>query len=128
MNIKLAYDRDGLDVTLPLNGEHLEIVEPKFVSGLEDSPAALRQALKTPIAGPPLRDAVGPEDTVGIIFSDITRPCPNHLILPAILDTLDNVPNERITLFNALGTHRPNTPDELRDMLGRGLAPVERPR
>lgn len=118
MNIKLAYDRDGLDITLPLNGEHLEIVEPKFVPGLEDSPAALRQALETPIAGPPLRDAVGPDDTVGIIFSDITRPCPNHLILPALLDTLDNVPNERITLFNALGTHRPNTPDELRDMLG----------
>ena len=118
MNIKLAYDRDGLDVTLPLNGEHLEIVEPKFVPGLEDSPVALRQALKAPVAGPPLRDAVGPDDTVGIIFSDITRPCPNHLILPAILDTLDNVPNERITLFNALGTHRPNTPDELRGMLG----------
>ena len=53
MNIKLAYDRDGLDVTLPLNGEHLEIVEPKFVPGLEDSPAALRQALKTPVAAPP---------------------------------------------------------------------------
>jgi nickel-dependent lactate racemase len=118
MDIKLAYDRDGLDIHLPLNGEYLEVVEPKYVDGLPDQAAALRDALQNPIAGPALRDAVGTDETVGIIFSDITRPCPNHLLLPAILQELEDVPNERIILFNALGTHRPNTPEELRGMLG----------
>jgi nickel-dependent lactate racemase len=55
---------------------------------------------------------------VGIAFSDITRPTPNHLILPALLQGLSHVPDNRITLFNGTGTHRPNTEEELEEMLG----------
>ena len=58
------------------------------------------------------------------MFSDITRPTPHHLILPAVLRELTEqagVPREHITLFNALGTHRPNTDAELRGMIGDDL-------
>jgi nickel-dependent lactate racemase len=55
------------------------------------------------------------------VFNDITRPTPDHLMLPAVLDELPHVPTENITLFNALGTHRPNTDAELRSMLGDAL-------
>jgi nickel-dependent lactate racemase len=58
---------------------------------------------------------------VGIVFNDITRPTPDHLMLPAILDELPYIPRENIILFNALGTHRPNTDAELRGMLGDAL-------
>jgi nickel-dependent lactate racemase len=39
-------------------------------------------------------------------------------MVPAVLDELTHVPRRNITLFNALGTHRPNTEAELRSMLG----------
>ena len=61
-----------------------------------------------------------PDDRIGIVFSDITRPTPNRLILPVVLAELSHVPRAHITLFNAIGTHRPNSDAELRDMLGDG--------
>ncbi len=120
MNIRLAYGKTGLEINLPDEWD-VTVVEPKYLPGLPDERAALRQALQSPTASPPLRDRVKPGDRVGIVFSDITRPAPNRLLLPAVLDELAHVPKEHITLFNALGTHRPNTDAELRDMLGDAL-------
>jgi nickel-dependent lactate racemase len=117
MKIKLAYGKTGLGIDLP-DELDVTVVEPEFVPGLPDPEGALREALGAPIEAPPLRDVVKADDKVGVIFSDITRPTPNHLILPAVLDELAHVPTENITLFNALGTHRPNTDEELRGMLG----------
>ena len=117
MKVKLAYGKHGLDLTLP-DDANVTVVEPRFVPGVPDPLAALRQALAAPIESPPLRELVAPDQTVAIVFSDITRPTPNHLILPAVLEALDHVPVENITLCNALGTHRPNTDAELRGMLG----------
>jgi lactate racemase len=119
MRIELAYGKSSLSVDLPDNREII-VVEPKFVPALSDPPAALQDCLKDPLGLPPLSET--PSDTkVGIIFSDITRPTPNDVILPVLLDQLAHIPRENITLFNALGTHRPNTDIELRGMLGDEL-------
>ena len=115
MRIDLAYGRNGLAVDLPDNW-NVTVIEPRFVPGQVDEAQALRAALDAPHASPPLRDRVKPTDRVGIVFSDITRATPHGLILPAVLDQLSHVPAENVTLFCALGTHRPNTPEELRAM------------
>lgn len=120
MKINLAYGKTGLEVELS-DALDVTVIEPEFVPGLPDSDAALREALGAPIEAPPLRNVVKADDKVGIIFSDITRPTPNHVVLPAVLKDLAHVPPENITLFNALGTHRPNTDEELRGMLGDTL-------
>jgi nickel-dependent lactate racemase len=120
MKINLAYGKTGLEIELP-DELDVTVVEPKFVPGLPDPEAALREALKSPIEAPPLRNVVKADDKVGVVFSDITRPTPNHLMLPAVVKELAHVPSENITLFNALGTHRPNTDEELRGMLGDTL-------
>jgi nickel-dependent lactate racemase len=120
MKIRVAYGKTGLEVDVPDEWD-VTVVEPKFVPGLLDPKAALREALQSPIEAPPLHDLVKPGDRVGVVFSDITRPTPNHLLLPAVLEELARIPREDITLFNALGTHRPNTDAELRAMLGDAL-------
>jgi nickel-dependent lactate racemase len=120
MKIRLAYGKTGLQIELS-DALDVTVVEPKFVPGLPDPGAALQRALREPIEAPPLCDLVKSSDKVGVVFSDITRPTPNHLILPAVLNELTNVPRENITLFNALGTHRLNTEAELRAMLGDAL-------
>jgi nickel-dependent lactate racemase len=117
MRVKLAYGKTGLDVELA-DELNVTVVEPKYVTALPDSKAALRLALNQPIAAPPLRELVQSSDRVGIVFCDITRPAPSHLMVPAVLNELAHVPRENIILFNALGTHRPNTDAELRAMLG----------
>jgi nickel-dependent lactate racemase len=117
MKIKLAYGKTGLDLTLPEDAD-VTVVEPTFVPAVPDPAAALRAALQAPIESAPLRDLVSPNQSVAIVFSDITRPTPNRLILPAVLDDLCHVPRENIVLCNALGTHRANSDAELRQMLG----------
>ena len=96
------------------------VIEPRFVPGLPDPAAALTGALRQPDRRRrPCASVVRPDHRVGIIFSDITRATPHGLILPAVLARAERTcPRENITLFNALGTHRPNTDAELRGMLG----------
>jgi len=123
MRVKLAYGKTGLWIDLP-DTWNATVVEPSFVPGLPDPAAALKAALRQPIAAPALRDVVTPGHKVGVVFSDITRPTPHRLILPAVLRELvgqAGVPRENITLFNALGTHRANTDAELRGMIGDAL-------
>jgi nickel-dependent lactate racemase len=123
MKVKLAYGKQGLELDLPEEW-NATVVEPRYVSGLPDPSGAIRQALRKQNLQQTLLNFNKPGGfTVGVIFSDLTRPTPNHIILPALLDELASygVPREAITLFNALGTHRPNTDAELRAMLGEQI-------
>lgn len=120
MQLKMPYGETKLALHLPEN-LHISVIEPQHTPGLADPRAAIRAALNAPINMPPLKDLARPEDRVGIIFSDITRPTPNWLILPVVLEALSHLPPENITLFNALGTHRENSPEEMRTMLGDDL-------
>ena len=117
MITRLAYGKTGLTIHLD-DAWDVQVVEPRFVPGLPDPLAALQEALRAPIGCRPLADLVRPEDRVGIIFNDITRPTPNPLLLRALLGELAHVPKKNVILFIALGTHRPNTESELKTMLG----------
>src|SRR5206468_1347042 len=82
--------------------------------------AALRAALRSPLAGPPLREVVPTGATVGIVICDVTRPFPAARVLPVLLDELPD--SARVTVFVATGTHRACTAAELDQMLGPELS------
>ena len=117
MKIKLDYGKTGLDIRLP-ESLNIDVVEPRYREGLPDQATAIKDALLKPIDSKPLRDLVRQSGTVGIVFNDITRPTPYKIILPILLRELGSIPDERILFFNATGTHRANTEEELREMLG----------
>lgn len=117
MRIRLAYGRSGLDVDLP-DDLNVHVVEPGYTPGVADPAEAVREALRSPISSEPLRERAKPSDTVGIVVNDITRATPYRAILPVLLDEIRHVPEDRITLFVATGTHRLNTAVELGRMLG----------
>jgi len=122
MRIKLAYGREGLQVDLPPAGQlkDLDIITPKFVPGLPDEQASLSLSLRAPLGSVPLRELVKAGDTVVVVHTDITRATPNDRILPVLLSELEAAGIHRgdITLLNGLGTHRPQTDEELRSLLG----------
>jgi len=120
VNVKLAYGKTGLDVTLP-DRLRVDVVRPRNVEAPADQVGAVRRALRNPIGSRPLRELVQPSDTVGIVCNDITRATPYQVILPALLDELNHVPDEAVILLIATGTHRPNTPEELKSMLGEEI-------
>jgi nickel-dependent lactate racemase len=112
--VELAYGRTGLSVDLAA----ADVIEPRYLPGLVDEAAAVRQALRTPLHGRPLTEVVPRGATVGISVCDVTRPFPGRRILPVLLEELEACGAGPITLFVATGTHRRCTPDELREMLG----------
>lgn len=123
MNLRLAYGRDGLRIRLP-DDIPVTVISPRYVPGLDDEPAALQCALEHPLGSSPLKQLVSPDKSVAIVISDITRPMPNDRVLPVLLAALSaaGVPDDGVTLINALGTHRAQSPDELDLMLSPAVA------
>ena len=115
--IHLAYGKDGLELELK-DAWNVRVVEPHYVPGLPEPKKSLQDALRNPIGTEALAKIVPFDSRVGIIVNDITRATPTRLILGTVLDELVGVPLENIMIYIALGTHRPNTPQELDQMLG----------
>jgi nickel-dependent lactate racemase len=116
MRVHLQYGRDGLDVEIP--SERVRVIEPTFVPGLPDEAAAFAEAVRAPIGGKPLRECVGPRERVAVVIPDITRPLPSDRLLRWLFAELDHVPPANVVVLNGTGSHRANTPDELRSMVG----------
>ncbi len=118
--VTLQYGRTGLVVDLP--SDQVTVVEPRFVPGLPDEAAAFRAAVRAPIGGPPLRERIRAGDRVAVVIPDHTRPLPRERLLPWLFAELDQVPVGNITIVNGTGSHRANTPEELREMVGAEVA------
>jgi nickel-dependent lactate racemase len=117
MEVWLAYGENGLRVELP--DDRTTVVQPVHAQAAPDPAAALRAAMREPVAGRPLRELAKPGQTVAISMCDGTRPQPRHLMIPAVLEELDGIIDlDDVTLLVATGTHRGNTEEELRRMLG----------
>lgn len=177
MEITLDYGTAGLTVNLP---DDCTVIVPEDALPLPDLPAALRHALKHPVAGLPLVDVVlqaagaseprdsqsslpgaGPVDgpdsassgpavagtpfRIAVSVCDSTRPHPRREVLTAFLEELTAAelllnsqafprtsdrqspalvaagrtgrPFE-ITVIVATGTHRPEPPEVIKEMLG----------
>jgi lactate racemase len=117
LRMNIAYGRTSLEIDFP---DHTDVVRPKFQKGLKDESYAIRKALRNPINSKPLQELVRKGQKIVIVHTDITRATPNDRILPVILSelALAGVKPEDIKLLNGLGTHRKQTRDELRTMLG----------
>jgi len=116
MRVHLQYGREGLAAEIP--GSDVTVVEPRFVAGLPDEAAAFREAVRRPVGSPPLREIVKATDRVAVVIPDLTRPLPSDRLLPWLFAELAHVPAERIVIVNGTGSHRANTPRELRSMVG----------
>ena len=118
MNITLDYHRSGLEVRVP--DEHLTaVLNMRDTPPLDDPAAATREALRQPVAGPPLETLARGRRNVCVVVSDITRPVPHDIILPPLLECLERgglLPND-ITLLVATGLHAPMDEDQLRETL-----------
>jgi nickel-dependent lactate racemase len=116
MKVHLHYGLDGLDVELP--SQRVRVVEPTFVPGLPDEAATFTEAVRRPIGGKPLRECVAAHERLAVVIPDITRPLPTDRLLRWLFAELEHVPPEHVVIVNGTGSHRANTSDELRAMVG----------
>ncbi len=116
MQVKLAYGRDGLEVEVP---DSAVVITPEASAGVADPVAAVRAAIRAPLAGPSLDKLAARGQRVAIAVCDGTRPQPRKLVIPVLLEELSALVDlEDVVILVATGTHRGNTPDELEEMLG----------
>lgn len=120
MLVNLRYGRGELSVDIP--SAHVTVLAPTFVPGLADEAAAFRHAVRRPVAARPLRDCVGAAESLAVAIPDITRPLPSHRLLPLLFEELAHVSAGRVTIVNGTGSHRVNTDEELRSMVGDATA------
>jgi nickel-dependent lactate racemase len=85
-----------------------------------DEEKEILRALAEPIGTPTLAQIVKPGESVVIITSDITRPCPSAVILLPLIKTLNDIGirDDDITVVFALGSHRRHTEEEMRRLAG----------
>ena len=108
--------------------QEVEVPEKNVVSILEPNKVEIglvgeeevRRAMSNPIGAPPLREVVKAGETVAIVTSDISRPMPSYLVLPLLLDELYaiGIRKEDITVVFGLGSHRQQTPEEMKGLVG----------
>ena len=115
----VPYGKTQITFELP-PGMRGTVVESKKAPPIADVEAAIAEALAKPVNSPLLREMAKPGATVCIVFTDITRASPDHLLVPALLAELAaaGVRDEDITLLCGIGLHRPSTPEEKVTKLG----------
>ena len=119
MRINLPYGKQQLVLELEISEERVTLLEPRRTSF-----DPIRLALAAPIGSKPLQTLVKPGQSVVIITSDITRPCPSDRMIPPIVDELNRagIKDEDITVIFALGSHRPHTAEERTQLVGIEIA------
>ncbi len=119
---RVPYSKSFLEFTLPPLMIGKAIVSHE-ADPITDVPGAIHKALIHPIGTKPLREHTSRGKHVCVVFTDITRSCPDHLLVPAILAELEKagIKDEDITLLCATGMHRISTPEEKVIKLGAEL-------
>jgi nickel-dependent lactate racemase len=87
---------------------------------VSDVTRAVEDALSRPTGTPRLRELVKLGQTVALVVTDITRQLPEEIILPLLLRELEagGIKKQDVTAVVATGTHRYNTPEELKEKFG----------
>lgn len=117
--ILLGYGTGTQELTIP-KINLLGALRPREVSCDIEPDEIIKSTLKNPIGAQRLGKIVGKGDQVAVIISDITRPCPSYLLLPHVLDEINQsgVPDQDIIVVSGLGVHRPHSAEEMKRLVG----------
>src|SRR5579863_3497820 len=123
MRMDFAFGKTGLLADLP-DGFRYKILEARSAQPLENPEKEIARALDSPIGSPPLAELAHGRESAAISVCDITRPAPNSLVLPPVLERLERagIAREHIRILIAKGLHRPATDAEISEICGDAVA------
>ncbi|HBE80166.1 MAG TPA: nickel-dependent lactate racemase [Firmicutes bacterium] len=119
MNISLGFGKGNVNMDIA-EAQIMAVLEPNTVSCDIFGEKEIRRALGNPIGTPRLKDIVKPGEKIVIVTSDITRPMPSKLVIPPLLEELNQagIAFSDVTVVFALGSHRKHTEAEQRYLVG----------
>ena len=116
---RVPFDRKEIAFELPSAWSGEEVRSRTVLSPI-DLDSFARKAFREPVKSPPLEELAEPGDRVCIVFTDVTRACPDRVLIEPVLEILSRrgVRDEDVTLLCAVGTHRPSTRTEKAEKVG----------
>lgn len=120
MDTYVNYENRKIVFSIPETWNLISGEDKPLAPGVSDPLQEVRRALGHPIGSPGIEDLARPGMEVVLLFDDLQRPTPAHLVLPEIMDRLNHsgVPDERIKAVCALGTHAVLNLDQLKSKVG----------
>jgi nickel-dependent lactate racemase len=119
MEFSIKYGKDLVSFHVD-DSHHPTELYPMQCPAAESETEEVRDALAHPIGTEKLSDIVNPGEKVVIITSDITRPMPSGIVIPCVWEELEKAGcrKEDVTIVFGLGSHRKQTEEEKRRLLG----------
>lgn len=123
MKARFSFGKSGIEVLVP-EGFRTQVILSHTAGALEDEQAAIYAALDAPIGCEPLLQLATGKKTAAISVCDITRPAPNRVTLPPLLERLHQagIPVDGVTMLIATGLHRGATQEEINTIVGPEIA------
>ncbi len=121
--MKLAYGYESVNLQLP-PGIPCEVLQTNPGKPLPEPKKALLEALRCPIASPPLHEIVRAGETVCLLVNDSTRVARSDFFLPVLIEELLQAGIREDDLFIVFtnGTHRLLKTHEMESLAGRSVA------
>ena len=124
MKLQLAYGKKYLPLELAEDWD-VEVIEAPPTSMNRSGPQLIEHALHNPIGTSRLEEIIKRKSARNavIVVNDITRPTPYALILPPLLEKIEQagISSEDITLIIATGIHRHHTPADNQEVFGEEI-------
>ncbi|UCB61450.1 MAG: nickel-dependent lactate racemase [Candidatus Bathyarchaeota archaeon] len=122
VEVWLPYDKTEVCARIPTRN-FLGSINPKEKRGVSNANMEIMKALNQPIGSKPLNEILGPGSSVAIVCDDVTRPAPNRLMVPPLIEKLNQlgVKDENIKIIFGCGTHRAVESDEAKRILGEDI-------
>jgi nickel-dependent lactate racemase len=122
MQYSLAYGREQLTVELPEKNV-VKVLKIQPATALEDPLDAVFDVLEEPLEAEPLAAIAEGKKSACVVICDSTRPVPNAVILPPILQTLEDagIDLAKITILIATGLNRTSTSEERVEIIGEDI-------
>jgi nickel-dependent lactate racemase len=110
---RIPYGKGHIEFQVP-RGMRADVITSRKVKPIANLQKAVEEALAHPVQSEPLRTLVKAGQTVCIVFTDMTRASPDHVLVPALLKEIASagVAREDVTLLCGTGMHRPSTVEE----------------
>jgi len=122
MQYSLAYGRERLTVELPEKNV-VKVLKIQSVAALEDPMDAVFDVLEEPIETEPLAAIAEGRKSACVVVCDSNQPAPNPVVLPPILQTLEDagIDVPKITILVATGLRRTSTAEERAEIIGEDI-------